>query len=235
MRRFTSATFVSFTRFFASFTSARNFAACATKASISLLNLKFHHNAASKKKKSAARLCGRSLLLLLFRPQPLRFHRRVLFRKRPHHVHQIPAQFFPGPIALAAGHFSPPIGNDVEQFAVRHLCQRLRIPPVLQFQFHVGGQVTLAVACFAVAHRAVITIQLLRLRSSLWSRLHGIFLCRVLRRNGSGRLARLWILAFARYRPRKSRRKSRRQPEDQHTRAEYNYSTHKVPLILKTL
>src|SRR5262249_13708024 len=124
MRRFTSGTFVSFTRFFASFTSARNFGECAMAFASNSPSLP--HRPGPRKKRPA----------LLQGPQrPPSWDRHLglfplFLRKGSHVVPQVPARFFAPPVPLTPVHFPPAVGDNVKQPAVREFRQRIRVPPI---------------------------------------------------------------------------------------------------------
>src|SRR5271166_5283202 len=79
-------------------------------------------------------------------------------------------------IAFAAGHLAPTIGNNVEQLTIGHFYNAARIPPVVQVQLHLLGQVALAVAILSMAHAAMIAVQFFCLLQSFWRGFYGIYL-----------------------------------------------------------
>src|SRR5262249_25993724 len=103
-----------------------------------------------------------------------RFFGGILLPERPYQIHQIPAHFFRGAIAFTAQHLALAVAYDVEQLAVGAVRQRGRVPPIEQLQLHLLGQISFAVALLAVAHRAVIPVELSSLGESLRGRRHRI-------------------------------------------------------------
>src|SRR5579863_8704851 len=147
IRLFTAATFVSLTCLFASFTKARNFAACAMQ--FSPIRSSFQPTIAPGKQSSARFLrlivefcvcvwdgsAGRPLTSRSSCVRAnLRLRRllRTLLCKGTNQHHQIPAYLFGGAISLAPGHFPAPVGHDVKQFPVGHFCDRTGIAPIVQ-------------------------------------------------------------------------------------------------------
>jgi hypothetical protein len=59
--------------------------------------------------------------------------------ERPDEIHEIPADFFLGAVALAADHFSPAVGDDVEERAIGVFGDAGGVAPVVQFELHLFG------------------------------------------------------------------------------------------------
>src|ERR1700686_1874917 len=121
MRRFTSGTLVSLTRFFASCTSLRNCGECAMGAS---LLKSFWESVAHRQW-----LGGGGAQLRIGSGSRPGFLVAALACQGADQVHQVPAQFFRHALAFRH-HFSFAFGDDVENFAVGHVGQRGRFMPV---------------------------------------------------------------------------------------------------------
>ena len=59
--------------------------------------------------------------------------------ERPDEIHEIPADFFLGAVALAADHFSPAVDDDVEERAIGVFGDAGGVAPVVQFELHLFG------------------------------------------------------------------------------------------------
>src|SRR5208283_368055 len=127
MRRLTSGTLVSLTRFFASFTMERNFGARAIGCLLAGWKLMIAQCAKKRRPKDTGRRYNESRML----------QRLWLGGILPwfcsegvHQVHQIPARFLFRAVTFATDHFSAAVGDDVEQFAVGVLGDGAGITPI---------------------------------------------------------------------------------------------------------
>src|SRR5258708_4258854 len=176
LRRFTSATLVSLTFFFASFTSFRNCGAWAIGKTPSKNDLEMRITRANAPLGLALRSLPpsgfldedgskRSRGFLILRTFALRPFYRALLGKRAHQVHEIPSDFFRRSIAFAR-HLPLTLANNPKELAVSHLFDGRSVAPVTEFKLHIRSEVTLPVATFAVTHSAIVAKKLARFRQS---------------------------------------------------------------------
>src|SRR6266849_3774385 len=117
---------------------------------------------------------------------------RALFGKRAHQIHEVPACLFWRSISFAR-HLPLTIADDPKELAVGRFLQGRRVAPVAELELHVRSEVTLAVAAYAVTHRAIVAKKFARSRQSFRRWRHGILFGGVLRRHFWLRGSRLFL------------------------------------------